>query len=397
MLIDVTRLVRRAFQGRLPTGVDRVGQAYVNHYGPRAAALVRMARHWLVLRRCESRRLFDALLEGGAGAAGPVTASLARGLAWPERHCGPQLLINTGHSGPEHPCYARAVRKRELLPLYFVHDLIPIRFPQYSRQGQENPHRQRLQAMCETGKALIVNSEATRAELSDYARIEGLRLPDCVVAPLAPALLPAPCSRPPLAHDYFVILGTIEPRKNHVLLLQLWRGLIDRLGDRAPRLVVIGRRGWKCQQVLDLLERCPVLRGYVLRQERCSDRELANWLRHAQALLFPSFAEGYGMPLVEALSHGLPVIASDLPVFREIAGAVPEFLDPADGLGWERAILDYARPDGPRRKQQLERLHGYAVPRWSEHFARVDLLVDQWQRRAGHAVAHSGWRYVPRH
>jgi glycosyltransferase involved in cell wall biosynthesis len=397
MLIDVTRLALRAFQGMLPTGVDRVSNAYVNHYGERASALVRIARRWLVLGSADSRHLFDALLERAPGAARELAASIGRGIVRPARHCGAQVLINTGHSGLEHASYATAVRKRQLLPLYFAHDLIPISHPEYSREGEDHRHRRRVQTMFETGKALIVNSQATRTELADYARLHGLRLPECVVAPLAPAPMPPPSEQSPLSQPYFVIVGTIEPRKNHALLLQLWRRIIEKFGDSAPKLVVIGRRGWKCEQVADLLDRCPALLGHVLQQPRCSDRELSSWLRHARALLFPSFAEGFGMPLVEALALRVPVIASDLPVFREIAGAVPEYLDPLDGFGWQRTIEEYAQANGPRRERQMQRLKDYAAPRWSEHFAQVDLVVERWQRRSGHSVAHRGWRYVPRH
>ena len=171
------------------------------------------------------------------------------------------------------------------------------------------------------------------------------------------------------------MLGTIEPRKNHLLVLQAWRHLVERLQDQAPRLVIVGQRGWECEQVVDLLDRCNALRDFVLERPACSDAELANWLAHAQALLFPSFAEGYGMPLVEALVAGLPVLASDLPAFREVAGDIPEYLDPLDGLGWIQAIEAYAQPGGTRRQAQLARMQGWQVPTWEAHFRQVQELM----------------------
>ena len=108
----------------------------------------------------------------------------------------------------------------------------------------------------------------------------------------------------------------------------------------------------------------------------CDDDELSTWLHHARALLFPSFVEGYGMPLAEALAHGVPVIASDLPVFREIAGEIPDYLDPLDGPAWCRHVLDYAREGSPARAAQIARMKGYAAPSWEEHFARVVPFVE---------------------
>jgi len=140
---------------------------------------------------------------------------------------------------------------------------------------------------------------------------------------------------------YFVVLSTIEPRKNHWFLLQMWRRLVETMGDSAPRLVIIGQRGWECENVAYMLERSEKLKGFVFEYSNCTDEELATYLHHAQALLFPSFAEGYGMPLVEALAFGVPVIASDLPVFREVAGEIPEYVDPLDGKRWAELVKEY--------------------------------------------------------
>jgi glycosyltransferase involved in cell wall biosynthesis len=397
MLIDVTRLVKRTFQARLATGIDRVSHAYVRHYGHRARALIRIAHQWLVLGPRDSGRVFDTLLDGGAGSARRLAACIGRGIAWPSGRSGDQILINTGHSGLEHSSYACAVRRRRLLPLYFAHDLIPVSHPQFARAGEARRHELRLKTMFDTGKSLIVNSQATRAALAHYGRANGLRLPECVVAPLAPAPMPPPSDRPLLAANYFVILGTVEPRKNHTLLLQLWRRLADQLGTAAPKLVVIGRRGWESKPVTDLLDRCPILKDHVSQKTDCSDRELSTWLRHARALLFPSFTEGFGMPLVEALALGVPVIASDLPVFREIAGAIPDYLDPLDGLGWHSAIVDYSRPHSVRRHRQVERMRGYSVPTWSEHFALVDHVIDGWLNRPVQTRRYGGWAHVRHH
>lgn len=92
-----------------------------------------------------------------------------------------------------------------------------------------------------------------------------------------------------MIEHYFVVLGTIEPRKNHLLLLQVWRQLIEELGLAAPRLVIIGQRGWECEQVVDLLDRCEVLRGVVLEK---TDVVMLKWRRgcsmHRRCYFHPS-------------------------------------------------------------------------------------------------------------
>src|ERR1700710_674754 len=101
---------------------------------------------------------------------------------------------------------------------------------------------------------------------------------------------------PPKKSDrpYFLCVGTIEPRKNHLLLLHLWRRMVALHGNRAPRLLIVGKRGWENENVLDLLDRCPALRGHVIELGTVPDSKLTALLRGAQALLMPSFAEGFG-------------------------------------------------------------------------------------------------------
>lgn len=378
-LLDVTRLVDRQMQGRLPTGVDRVCLEYVRRFGGESRALIRWRGFWVMLSQQDSDRLFAALLLPAEGFNRRVRWWVAKALPRSVLKGLPRgaVLLNMGHSGLDRPNYGVRVRKHGLRPVFFLHDLIPITHPEYARAGEPERHARRVQTMLSNARGIVVNSRNTEEALEAYSRAHGLPMPPCVVAPLAGARLPAPSPEPPLAAPYFVMLGTIEPRKNHLLLLHLWRVFVQTLGDAAPHLVIIGQRGWECEQVVDLLERCEALRGVVIEIPDCDDSMLAAWLSHARALLFPSFAEGYGIPLVEALSLGTPVIASDLPVFRELAGDIPEYLDPLDGAGWRQAIIDFASPSNERRAAQLARLTGWRSPTWEVHFEKVEAFLKE--------------------
>ena len=107
-----------------------------------------------------------------------------------------------------------------------------------------------------------------------------------------------------------------------------------------------------------------------------SDDNIARLLASARALLFPSFAEGYGLPLVEALDAGVPVIASDLDVFRAIGQGVPDLLPPDDVDGWAAAVMAYAAPESPARAAQMARLAQFRAPDWPGHFAQVDAFLE---------------------
>lgn len=376
MLIDITRLIDRHLQHRLPTGVDRVSLAYLFHYRSSAKAMVRFGGRWLEFAEPQSMSLFDALHEDSEKAKLAIRHLIARAYAGWGRQDSVSVFLNTGHSGLDQPGYGMQLKRRRLKPVFFLHDLIPISHPEYCRPGEADKHHRRLDTMLATGSGLIVNSQATKDDLVAYAAKFQRVLPPVVVAPLAPGCFPVADSIAPVDVPYFVILGTIEPRKNHLMLLHVWRQLVKRFGADAPALVVIGQRGWECEQVVDLLERCVALTERVIELPRCSDWMLSTWLAHARALLFPSFVEGFGMPMIEALANRVPVIASDLAVFREIAGGVPDYVDPIDGPGWMECVLDYARPDSVRRRLQCERFGCVSIPTWAGHFEVVDALLE---------------------
>jgi glycosyltransferase involved in cell wall biosynthesis len=376
LVIDVTRLVDRRLQGRHPTGVDRVGLAYVEHFGARALALVRYAGRWIVMPPSDSDRLFATLLAPGVGGGAALRLAVARRLIAPAPTPRGAWLINTGHSGLDRDDYAHHIQSHALRPLFFVHDLIPLTHPQYCRAGEPQRHRRRLDTVLQHGQGVVVNSAFTLRALQDHARRHGQALPPTVVAPLAPAALRSDAP-PPMQGVYFLMLGTIEPRKNYQLVLQVWRELATRLGAATPRLVVVGQVGWDCDAVMQRLHGDSDIRPHVVHEASCDDARLAAWMRHARALLFPSFVEGYGLPLVEALSMGVPAIVSDLPVFHEVAGDVPEFLGPLDATAWLDRIIDYAANDSARRAGQLERLERFSAPTWAQHFARVESLLER--------------------
>jgi len=175
-------------------------------------------------------------------------------------------------------------------------------------------------------------------------------------------------------------VGTIEPRKNHLLLLNLWRHMAETLPpDSIPRLIIVGRRGWENEQVVDMLERCVALRGHVEEWNGCSDRQMNALLRGARALLLPSFAEGYGMPVAEALAAGIPVLCSELPALREAGGEAPDYLDPLDGPGWLTHIGDY-RGAGPLYRAQRRRVAEWRAPSWADHIRIVCEAIADLQR-----------------
>jgi glycosyltransferase involved in cell wall biosynthesis len=223
---------------------------------------------------------------------------------------------------------------------------------------------------------VIGNSQATLDDLASFAHERGEAMPPSLAALISgiPIELKVPART--LDRPHFVTVGTIEGRKNHGLLLEVWRRLVSELGSSAPVLLIVGSRGWQAEAVLQQLDDLGVLSGHVRELGRCEDEELAGWIAGSRALLMPSVAEGFGLPVIEALQLGAPVIATDLPVYREIAGDIPRYLGADDVDAWKQAVERYSGEDSDRSRQ-VAAASSYLAPTWGSHFD----LVEPWLNR----------------
>ena len=329
----------------------------------------------LTLSPIRSRQLFSLLLEGGPDFRRRFVTFVTKATlsaSWGRLLVG-SFYLNVGHTGLEDDSLAEWVKRHRLRAVYLVHDLIPITHPLYCRPKEDAKHRQRMRTVLLSAAGVIGNSQAKLDDLSTFAAEEGLTMPPSVVAWLSGKAMARPLSGAIDCRPYFLVLGTIEGRKNHGLLLEVWRRLQASLGDKAPRLVIVGARGWEAEHVLAQLDSLGPLAALVEEKPHCSDAELARLLAGARALLMPSFVEGYGMPVFEALEFGTPVIAADLPVYHEVAGDIPTYLDPEDVQGWAQAIIHFCEDD-VERARQIRAMRSFRVPDWAAHF----LTVDRW-------------------
>lgn len=135
-----------------------------------------------------------------------------------------------------------------------------------------------------------------------------------------------------LSNNVFLMVGTIEPRKNHVFVLDAFEKLWSR-GENVS-LCIIGMVGWKCSNLLERINSHNLLGKSLFYFNDANDEELAYCYEKCRAVVFASIAEGFGLPLVEAMTYGRSVLSSDIPVFRELGGEYPVYfaLDDVDAL-----------------------------------------------------------------
>lgn len=370
-LLDVTRLISHSWTGRQSTGIDRVCLAYARHFSPRALAVVQHRGIVRTINSLHSDELFALLLDNSKGFRLKLARFAARALATtiPEDDLIGRIYVNVSHTDFDLHGHFDWVARSGVRPFYFIHDLIPIRHPNYSRPHAVVRHLGRVKSALRRAEGLIVSSQTVSDDLGEFAREHGHPVPPVLVAPIAGEPLAMQQGEVGLPDTpYFLCLGTIEPRKNHALLFEVWRDLVARQGENAPRLMIVGQTGPLTGATLDPLKSDPALARHVELRSGCTDAELAGLMSSAIALLMPSLAEGFGLPVVEALALGTPVVASDIAIFREVSQGAAQQIDPADRAGWAACI---EKLSGSKERTN----HPFDPPLWPDHFKRVEAWI----------------------
>ena len=248
-----------------------------------------------------------------------------------------------------------------------VHDLIFRIFPQHHKRLNYWYLNAAMPLYCRRASAIIAVSQATR---SDLVRLYGLDPAKIAVvheaaaphfAPAAPAQVAAVRARYHLPARYVLHVGTIEPRKNLSRLLEAVHGL--RQAGEDVRLVVVGGKGWLYEGFFRRLEELALgdavqLPGYA------PDADLPALYSGATLAAVPSLCEGFGLPVLEAMACGTPVVCSAASSLPEVGGDAAHYFDPADTPAMAGAILAVWRDAGLREAMRRQGLARAALFSW---------------------------------
>ena len=208
--------------------------------------------------------------------------------------------------------------------------------------------------LCFAGKQSILQTPTTFFHLgSDLDLAGGVSLASARISAILETKMPT-----------FLMVGSIEPRKNHAFVLDAF----DRLWDAGHhvRLIIIGKQAWRTESFLDRVDRHPQLDESLIVLRDASDAELEQCYLGSDALIIASEIEGFGLPIVEAFRRELPVICSDIPVFREIGGDAVDYFDLEDPASLTELIANFGQPRDHRSQ---------TVPTWlTWHQSAIELL-----------------------
>ena len=386
---DLTNLVR-CLEFRTPTGIDRVDWVYArwlcraggielrgcfvrggNVIETDAGEVRRICRDlwnaWKSAQKAEKpggifasgfpgslRRNLRSLLR-------PVTSTSQGRASW---------YLNVSQRNLANPGILRFLERTGAQAVCVIHDLLPVSHPQFFPRDAEANHRAKLDAMLAVGAILICSSRSLGAEIESYAAQAGYR-PRVIASRFGVhASIGRQVSSPADEGPLLVHIATFEPRKNHRFLLDVWSDWLSSAGpcDSVARLVMVGRRGESFDEAVRTLQARPTLAGIVEIRTEVSDDEVNELLSRAAGILVPSIVEGYGLPLFDAFARGIPVVANDISVFRELGEGIPLLLPIDDTRHWVEALQRMASSEGERQRALLE---NWRRPTWAAHFRRL--------------------------
>lgn len=277
-------------------------------------------------------RIFDLLRVTGLRLGRPARSGVPQGA----------IYINVGQLGLAVPFFHNWLDDREdITSAMMLHDVIPLEYPHLVREGAVRHHERMVGTVARHADCLIFNTAHARERVDEALRRLGpSELPSLVRwLPLPDAFMTASGSLPQLAGlNYFVVVSTVEPRKNHELLFHVWQMLVARMGHQAPHLIVVGAMGYRSEAIVTRMGQDPLLWSRIHFVSGLSSPALAALVLGATAMLSPSFAEGFGMPVLEATALGIPTLASDIAAHREIGGTDVRLLAEDDENAWAEAI-----------------------------------------------------------
>ncbi len=284
------------------------------------------------------------------------------------------------------PTFLPGLKNRGVRVGAYIYDLIPITHPHYCTSGLTKGFNIAFAESATSFDFALTISKFVADEVSRFLAMRGLRRFPTIAVPLAHELefgkhsatqrrLPNPAIEHLLDRDFVLCVCTIEARKNHIYLFYIWQDMINE-GLDVPDLVFVGRYGWRVTDLIGQIDASDHLDGHLHIMHGLSDADLSTLYDTCLFTVFPSFVEGWGLPVGESLSHGKVCVASSTSSIPEVGGKLATYIDPFNMHSGTEVIRKLIAD--PRYRQELEaRIQREFVPRtWKavgkDFFAGLD-------------------------
>ncbi len=235
-----------------------------------------------------------------------------------------------------------------------IHDLSDFLYPETHEARGVWRARRRLPFMARTATQIVTHSESVRREVIEHLQVSRekvIAIPAAarsVFRPLPPDQTIETRKRLGVEDEFLLFVGTIEPRKNLIVLLNAYRELLSAT-ELHPQLVIAGKKGWLTDSLFSSLRELGI-EERVLFTGYLSDNDLCALYSSCRVFIYPSKYEGFGLPPLEAMACGAPVIASSIPSIREVTGETARLVAPAGSDDLAQAIVTLLRDENESQR-----------------------------------------------
>jgi glycosyltransferase involved in cell wall biosynthesis len=291
---------------------------------------------------------------------------------------------------PAHRHFGHLRATRRIRVVTCCYDLIPVLYPQQCAEDLVALFTSYFFSIAESSDLILCISRQSESDLRGFLSAAGRPVPPTCVIPLGDSVAGGGDGSvseevTKLSEEPFVLfVSTIERRKNHEVLYRAYH-LLCAAGHRAqlPKLVFVGARGWGVGDFLLDLELDPLTRGLIVILDRVSDRELALLYAKAKFCVYPSFYEGWGLPVGEALAAGKAVLSSDRGSLPEVGGDLVRYVDPWNPRAWSAELLELSTNDELRAGLEDRVRSAYRPRTWADCAREVKDAIDRLPPPAG--------------
>ena len=270
--------------------------------------------------------------------------------------------INIYHS-PFYPLPTYLANNKNIQKFLTVYDLIPVLFPQFFEFNEDHIVNKAVKGIELDGWAVCI-SNSTKNDLCNYLKyLDPNRV---FVTHLAASDLFYPCAdcqaianvkskyAIPFDTPYLLSLSTLEPRKNIEFTIRCFAQLVEQEKIRDLKLVLVGAKGWDYNRIFEEMTNLPSLQDRIIVTGYVDDRDLAALYSNALAFVYPSFYEGFGLPPLEAMQCGVPVITSNTSSLPEVVGDAGILISPTDADSLCQSILNIYNKPSLRESMSLK-------------------------------------------
>lgn len=276
---------------------------------------------------------------------------------------------------PYHPLPANA----EFKTVMTIHDLIPIIFPNLTINDQMHHFfRNEIKEAAESASIIIADSEATKRDICQIYNIDRKKIKvvylgcdiDRTIEPTTDILKLFDINE----YEYILSVSTLEPRKNLKAVIEAFEQIKN--DRKSIKLVLVGALGWKYDELLErasssLYSQDIIITGFV------NDQQLVSLYKYASVFLYPSFYEGFGLPVLEAMSYGTPVVTSNTSSLPEVGGNACLYCNPNDVLDIATHVDKVLNDDNLKHKLSVSGMERAQLFTWEKTARQIyDILIN---------------------